>query len=146
MSYGRWRAGGQRARLEMVPLMDCMFLLLTFFIYVATQMVLQRGIPVDLAPAATGEPMPMKEQEEAVVTLDRTGRVAWNGQPVEEAALPGLVAAWAQAQPARPVRLQADRGVLHERVMGVLDGIRGAGVAQVILGVEPPASRAEEEP
>ncbi|MGE5310719.1 MAG: ExbD/TolR family protein, partial [Nitrospirota bacterium] len=47
------RRPSRRGRIEMVPLIDCMFLLLVFFIYSMLSMVLHRGIKIDLPEART---------------------------------------------------------------------------------------------
>jgi len=44
---------GKRARIEIVPLIDCMFLLLVFFVYSMMTLTQPRGIPLNLPKAAT---------------------------------------------------------------------------------------------
>ncbi len=126
----------------MIPLIDCMFLLLTFFIYVATSMVLQRGIPVDLAHAASGEPF-RKGPEPIHVFIRSSGELYLGEAPVTKAELTSRLRALALSdasagpRTSRPVVVNADKGVLHERVVEVLDLARASGVAQVVLAVEP---------
>jgi biopolymer transport protein ExbD len=42
----------RKARIEMVPLIDCMFLLLVFFMYAMVSMTVHRGIRVNLPKGA----------------------------------------------------------------------------------------------
>jgi biopolymer transport protein ExbD len=124
-----------------------MFLLLTFFIYIATAMVLQRGIPVDLAHAASGEPL-TKEVKPISVFVRSSGELYLEETLVTEADLSSRLRALATAEAPkwskspRPVVVNADKGVLHEKVVEVLDLARESGVAQVILAVEPKTPRA----
>jgi len=129
----------RRARIEMVPLIDCMFLLLTFFIYVATTMVIQRGIPLHLATATTGdsegrEPFP-------TVSIDQEGRLYLNKVPITEERLREELRGLAASSTPNPVIIHADKGVVHEQVVGVLDLARQCGVPDVIFAVEPRPAR-----
>lgn len=143
MRKGRWhRRSPRRARVEMIPLIDCMFLLLTFFIYIATAMVLQRGIPVDLAHASSGEPL-TKEVKPIHVFIRSSGELYLEEMPVTAADLSSRLHAFVVSDAStgsgfpRPVVVNADKGVLHERVVEVLDLARESGVSQVVLAVEP---------
>jgi len=119
-----------------------MFLLLTFFIYVATAMVLQRGIPVDLAHASSGESL-TKEVRPIHLFIRGSGELYLEETPVTEAELSSRLRAFAvsdastDSKPQRPVVLNADKGVLHEKVVEVLDLARESGVSEVLLAVEP---------
>lgn len=146
MRRGGWhRRGQRRARVEMVPLMDCMFLLLTFFIYIATSMVLQRGIPVDLAQAASGETL-SKEVKPIHLFIRSSGELYLEETRVTEGELSSRLRALAAdpirgSGPSRPVVVNADRGVVHEKVVDLLDLARQSGVSEIVLAVEPRENR-----
>lgn len=122
----------------MVPLIDCMFLLLTFFIYVATTMVVQRGIPMKLATATTGESS--GKELFPTVSIDREGRLYWNKFPVTEDRLRGELKKLAASSSTKPVVIHADKGVVHEWVVAILDLARQCGVPDVVFAVEPRAT------
>lgn len=141
MRRAGWHRRSRRPRVEMVPLMDCMFLLLTFFIYIATTMALQRGIPVDLAEAASAEAL-SKERQPVHIFVRSSGELFLEESHVTEGELSSRLRALSLAPGARAgnepvVVVNADRGVVHEKVVGVLDLARQSGVSQVILAVEP---------
>ena len=46
---------GKRPRIEMLPLIDIVFLLLVFFIYAMLSMAVHKGLPVTLPSSATAE-------------------------------------------------------------------------------------------
>ena len=45
----------KKARIEMLPLIDIVFLLLVFFIYAMLSMAVHRGIPVSLPVSSTAK-------------------------------------------------------------------------------------------
>ena len=137
MRQARWqRRSTRKARVEMIPLIDCMFLLLTFFIYIATTMVLQRGIPVELAHAASGEPL-QKELLPIHIFIRSSAAVYLEESPISEADLIRRLRVLTAQRAQRPVVLNAEKGVLHEKVVRILDLARQSGAKQVILAVEP---------
>ncbi len=132
----------------MVPLIDCMFLLLTFFIYIATAMVLQRGIPVDLAHASSGETL-RRELKSIQIFIRNSGEIFLGETRVTEGDLSSRLrtlvgsAAVSGSSPQRPVVINADKEVLHQRVVDVLDLARQSGAKQVVLAVEPKKEEAD---
>ena len=76
----------KKARVEMLPLIDVVFLLLVFFIYAMVSMVVHRGIKVDLPQAGTAA---MERDDFISITLDAENRLFLNAEPIE----PELVAA-----------------------------------------------------
>ena len=139
MAYGNWRtAQALRARIEIVPLMDVMFLLLSFFIYVTMRMVMHGGIPVDLAAAKSAEPV-TRDQRLAYLSVAADGRAFLDEQPMTDDELAtALHQLKTRAVPVTVV-LNADRAVTHARVVQVLDLARQADVGQVVFAVESPA-------
>ena len=60
------------ARIELIALIDIIFLLLVFFIYSMLSMVVYRGIPVILPAAHTVE---AEKGQLLLITIDETGNV-----------------------------------------------------------------------
>lgn len=123
----------------MIPLIDCMFLLLTFFIYVATAAVSQAGIPLDLATASTGETI--EKEPLPTISIDEKGLLYLNKTPVTEEYLRMELKKMALSTRPKPVVIHADKKVLHEQVVGILDLARQSGVSQVVFAVEPSGRR-----
>jgi biopolymer transport protein ExbD len=69
-------------RVEMTPLIDVIFLLLTFFIYSLVMMVRAELLPVTLTTLTTGESA-AQEAEVLAITIDRRGQLHLNRQPIE---------------------------------------------------------------
>jgi len=118
----------------MVPLIDCFFLLLTFFIFGVFSMTMQQGLLVDLPTAQTAT-----STKELTVTVSLTpdGGLFLNQQPMTLDALASSLRQTAGTEPQTVVSLNADRAVAHGRVIEVLDAVRQAGLQRVSFQAEP---------
>ncbi len=121
----------RKARVEMVPLIDCMFLLLVFFIYAMVTMTVHHGIRVSL-PAGEGR----VEQKTPVlisVTADNTLKIGERTVDVDTAVRE--VAAQALLQTA-PVMIGGDRASDLGVSLELLSRLKAAGVESVSFLVE----------
>jgi biopolymer transport protein ExbD len=122
------------ARIELIPLVDIIFLLLVFFIYSMLSMAVYRGVPVTLPTAETVE----STKEEAIfLTIDRAGKVFVNKSltPVEN-----LLARLKTEQAAFPDRtaiISADGDAPYRIFVDVLDKVRIAGFQKVSIEAKP---------
>ena len=126
---------GRRARIEMLPLIDIVFLLLVFFIYAMLSMAVHRSLPVSLPVSATAV------TETAVslsVTVNKKGELFLDKAPVSLEELGTVL-----AEKARNIEnvdgrtvlvsLFADREISYQGLYKILDVIRNAGIANVSL-------------
>ncbi|NEP44700.1 MAG: biopolymer transporter ExbD, partial [Okeania sp. SIO2H7] len=60
----------EEARIELIPLIDVIFCILTFFLLAALQLTRQQAISVDLPKASTGQ---SQGQEMLIVSIDQRG-------------------------------------------------------------------------
>lgn len=119
-----------KARLEMIPLIDVTFLLLSFFIYLSLFMAFQKGIPVVLPEADTTEEVPMKI---LTITLSARGEVELDGIRASCEGLRDLLLKNVQPGQVEMALIRADREVPYGLVMQVLDAVRTAGIRRVSL-------------
>ena len=108
----------RRARIELVPLIDTVFLLLVFFIYAMLTMTVHRSVKVDLPKAGNPEP---QLKEHVVITINEQGALFVNREPVEEKNLVEAV--------------EAALGVSRYRIV-VIDGDRKAALGQGVRILE----------
>ena len=120
------------ARLEMIPLMDVIFLLLVFFIYAMFTMSTHHGIQVDL-PRAGGRAI---EGAPLVITLTRTGLLQLDGRELDRETLL-LEAVDRHRAEHRPVLISADRAAPLGAGIELLAQLQTAGVAGVTFQVSP---------
>ena len=83
------RRTNHEARVEMMPLIDVVFLLLTFFIYAMVLMVRAELLPVEMHSFSSGEPITVPPA--VAITIDRDGALFLNREPITmDAVLPRL--------------------------------------------------------
>lgn len=126
----------RRARVEIIPLIDVMFLLVAFFMVVSISMVLQKGIMVDLAPAESADSS-LTDEKLIVVSVGPDGGLFLNKESVERGSLAEVLHQKALDDKDTGVVLNADKNARHEDVVGALDIIRKSSLHNVIFSVEP---------
>jgi len=114
-------------RLELTPLIDVVFLLLTFFIFSVAMMVRADALDVTLPSVRSGEPA--EPSELVAVTVLEDGAVRIAGEPVADADLPARYAELAGS--GKRVLVAADQRAPSGALLRVLDALAGAGVRDV---------------
>ena len=130
-------------RVELLPMIDVIFLLLTFFIYSMVVMVRPQLLPVQLVPVGTGEQSEPGEVQ--AVTLDAGGQLHLNREPIDPAALETRLREWGELDP--PPRLflaLEDTGRPTEPVdrapllIELIERVRAAGIDDfAVVGPRP---------
>jgi len=69
----------RKSRIEMIPLIDIVFLLLAAFIYATLSMAVHRGLPVALPASAAAE---IEKNPVLSVTMQRDGTVCLDKVPI----------------------------------------------------------------
>jgi biopolymer transport protein ExbD len=123
----------RKPRIEMVPLIDCFFLILVFFIYGVLSMVVQKGIPVQLPQASASV---LNREDYLSITVTKAGEIFVNKQPVSLKQLPLILGKEKTRDPKQKVFINADKFAYHGRVIRVLDMVRFAGIEQVSFETE----------
>lgn len=122
------------ARIELIPLIDIIFLLLVFFIYSMLSMVVYRGIPVVLPDAETVE----DAKEQAVfITLDRNGNVFVDKELIGKDELLGRLRMEQVAFPQKIAIIAGDGDSPYKVFVDVLDKVRLAGFKKVSMEARP---------
>ncbi len=119
-----------KARIEMLPLIDIVFLLLVFFIYAMLSMAVHRGLPVELPISATAQ-IDKKLVLSVTVKADQTIYV--NKERVELADLTRVLRGKAGETREPGVLIFADRALPYQMIYNVLDKIRQAGLSRISL-------------
>ena len=121
-------------RVEMLPLIDVVFLLLVVFIYTMLSMAVHKGLPVALPVSSQGERLKAKSTLLSV-TVKVDGRVYLNKQPVPLEELSTALKAQAGDNQQRGVLLFADRRLSYQKLLHVLDKIKEADLTHINLQV-----------
>ena len=123
----------RKVRIEMVPMIDCMFLLLVFFIYAMLSMAVHRGLPVNLPASST---VKIDKKLILAVTIKADGSIFVDKEPVELERVSTVLQAKAAGQDQPGVLLFADRTLAYQSLFKVLDRIRQAGLNRISLQAE----------
>jgi len=120
----------RRARIEILPLIDIVFLLLVFFIYAMLSMAVHRGVPVNLPTSSSAE---IEKKLTLSVTIKDSGDIVLDESRIPVRDLAPRLRAKAEISGGLGVLLFADKEVSCQLLVTVLDQIRMAGVARVSL-------------
>jgi len=111
-------------RLDMVPLVNCVFLLLIFFL-LTSNIIFQPGIKINLPKAVTSEVI---RENTVVITITSDNRFYLNEIPVTLLELKNKLE---KASTSEPVLIKADRDVVLSKVVNIWDFCRDLGMRQV---------------
>jgi len=125
------------AEINMIPLIDVMLVLLVIFIVTAP--LLTHAVKVDL-PKATSSAN-LTPPENVQVAIDATGRVFWNGQPVDAAALTAALQIAGTRMPQPELHLRAERTTPYEKVAELMSAASLVGISRIgfVTDPRPPA-------
>ena len=107
------------ARGEIMPLIDVIFLLLTFFSYSMVMMVRAEVLPVDLHSFASGEPTTVSPA--VSITIDHTGALYLDREPIALDAIRDRLSALRIADPNTLVYVAAEKFGDQDRLPTFLD-------------------------
>jgi biopolymer transport protein ExbD len=123
----------RKARIDMLPLIDIVFLLLVFFIYAMLSMAVHHSLPVALPVSSAA---PLDEQVDLSVTVDRSGAVFVDKAPVPLEALAATLRAKTATAREPGVLLFADNQITYQTLYNVIDRIKMAGIDRLSLECE----------
>jgi biopolymer transport protein ExbD len=112
-------------QIQIIPLIDVVFCILTFFILAALQFTRQQAISVDLPKASTGKIPQMRQT--LIVTVDAVGQTYIEQQPVRPEQLRQELQNYHQKYPTGMMVLNASRTASYNDVVQVLDILRAVG-------------------
>ena len=134
----------QEPIIELVPLIDVIFCILTFFLLAGLQVARQQAIGVDIPKASSGAPA---ARELLMVTLNDKGQLFLEQQPM---LVPGqlieAVRQYRQVRPNSSIVLYASKQVRYNQVVEVLDALRGVAGDRVALATLPANTTAPTPP
>ena len=121
------------ARIEMLPLIDIVFLLLVFFIYAMLSMAVHRSLPIALPQSGTAQ---VDNQPQIALSVTHDGQVYIDKLPIQLADLVDVLANKSMAEKEKGVQVFADRLVEYQSLFRVLDSIKKAGISKISLQAE----------
>jgi len=107
-------------QINIVPMIDVIFAILTFFIMSSLFLTRSTGLPVTLPTAKTAQDQPSGQ---VIVTLDQRGQLFLNNQAIALKALQPRLRALIGTQPTLVI-VNADQQATHGSVVAVMDQLR----------------------
>lgn len=120
----------KRARIEMLPLIDIVFLLLVFFIYAMLSMAVHRALPIALPTSDSAE---IEQSELLAITVTKNGNVFFDKDPIEMSELQEVLEEKVRFEKLKGVQVFGDRNVEYQQLFKVLDSIKRAGITEISL-------------
>ncbi len=108
-------------QINIVPMIDVIFAILTFFIFSSLFLVRNEGISVNLPQAATAQ---MQGQAEINITIDRQGRIAVNKEFIPLEQIEVKVGKLILPKQQITAIINADTAVNHGQVVALMDKLR----------------------
>lgn len=126
---------GGDAGIDMSPLIDCVFILLIFFI-VTTTFVEETGVEVDKPQAASAAKL---EKTSILIALTVKGEVVYGGREIGIGGVQPLVKRMVQKEQV-PVIVQADTASNSGMLIRIVDECTLAGATKVSVSSNAPSS------
>lgn len=123
----------KKSRIEMLPLIDVVFLLLVVFIYTMLSMAVHRGLNINLPKSVSSE---IEKQLILSITIDEEGSIYIDKQKVDIDQLTESLLSMTEDKKNPGVLLFADKGIPYQALFKVLDRIRAAGLNRISLQAE----------
>jgi len=132
MRNPRVRQNGLMAGINITPFTDVVLVLLVIFM-IATPLIIQSGMRVNLPATSAAEAQPEKS---IAIYIDASGSVYLGKDRVVLGELRQRLSSMIEKAPGSPVVVMGDRGLRYDIIIRVLDIARTAGARRLSLGVD----------
>ena len=122
------------AAINIVPMIDVLFALLTFFIMSSLFLSRSEGLLVNLPQATTATPQP---QTKIAITIKANGQLALNRQAIQLDQISSGIQALVVAQQTTVVVIHADEKAEHGQVVAVMDQIKKVPGIRLAIATKP---------
>jgi biopolymer transport protein ExbD len=125
----------EKARIEIIPMIDIMMFLLVFFMLATIKMIQGAGIKLDLPQSSTAEALQKSVKVSIGVTKDDA--LYMDAKPINEAALVTALKGMVNPETKIDVAIAGDEGTSYKNIVKVMDLVREAGISSVALVTNP---------
>ena len=119
----------EKARIEIIPMIDVMMFLLVFFVLIMTEMIHGAGIPLALPRASSAEPL---EITQINLGVDKAGGLYIDGHLAESAVVLNRLRELNQTKKVVVV-ISGEQSTSYQNIVKVMDLARAAGIESVGL-------------
>ncbi|NLJ37754.1 MAG: biopolymer transporter ExbD [Candidatus Atribacteria bacterium] len=132
----RFRQKRQRRQPEinLTPMIDVVLQLIIFFIVTTTFISIESGAKVNLPSADFSK---IEEAKTITITITENNMLYVNGALVDAKELPSAVVVALRNEPEATVIVEADKQVLHGKVVSIMDILKKAGAEKIAIATQP---------
>jgi len=123
----------------LVSLIDILAILLIFFIVTTTFRKEQPRLQINLPESKSAESVASENQKPLLLQVKGAEEITLDNQPVTLEALAATLKGARDANPDRPIAMQADREAPFGVVVRVLDALKQAGIKNIPAFTQPEA-------
>ncbi|HIV06518.1 MAG TPA: biopolymer transporter ExbD [Candidatus Merdousia gallistercoris] len=120
--------------LNVTPLMDLAFSLL--IIFMISTPLLEQTIPVNLPQQDANSASVRPDIDFQLITIKADGQIYWGKQSVDLVELNSLLASLSKTQDPPAISLRADRNLIYQKVIDVIDAIKRHNLTKLHLDTE----------
>ena len=132
MKFDSGRLVRKKVEINLVPLLDSIFILIFFFMFALTTMVKRSGLAVALPTSQSGK----KVQEKITLTVSETGALFWNKEPLPPENLKAQLEGFKQSQPESSLVIRGDRNTPFSSIVEILDVAESIQLRRVTIETE----------
>jgi biopolymer transport protein ExbD len=122
------------ATFNLTPLIDVVFQLLIFFMVTTTFVSFENRVKVNLPSGDFAAAGPSKN---ITVTITEDNTIYLNGRIIDPLKITERIATELKKTPGEIVVLEADKNVLHGKVITVMDLLKKGGADQISIATQP---------
>ncbi|MGC9450436.1 MAG: ExbD/TolR family protein [Oceanipulchritudo sp.] len=129
-SFKRSKPLGAMSEINVTPLIDLAFALLIIFMITAP--LLQQTIDIRV-PVESARPQEQDREEPLMLAIDPAGQFFWGTEPVGDNEMQSRLELVADTDEPPVVQIRADAQLPYQRVVDLLDLVKGAGLSKISL-------------
>ncbi len=135
MRFKSQQKKSEMPEVNLVPMMDVLMTILTFFIIIAMTLTTQQTVNVTL-PSANAGAVELKEPDPLIIGLNLQGEILLDSKTVSQAELSQRMQSYLVQNPKGAVILKAADKIPYEQVVKLLGTMRDVGGDRVSLAIE----------
>jgi biopolymer transport protein ExbD len=118
------------SEINVTPLIDLAFALLIIFMITAP--LLQQSIDIRV-PTESARPQETDKEEPLMLAIDPRGQFFWGTESITDAEMEARLDLVSDTDEPPVVQIRADAGLPYQRVVDLLDLVKGAGLSRISL-------------
>jgi biopolymer transport protein ExbD len=124
----------EKARIEIIPMIDIMMFLLVFFMLATLKMIQGAGIKLDLPQSSTAQ---LQQTVKVSIGVTKTDEIYLDAKPVTPTELTAHLQGLVHDSKKVDVAIAGDEGTSYKNIVKVMDLVRAAGISSVALATNP---------